>query len=139
MMQRRRRFIRAKQNRSYTVEQLASLFGSHKNTIRNWSRAGLQPIDDRRPMLFSGQDVNAFHAKQRAKVKHPCAPGELYCLPCRKAQWPAGGMAEFVDNGNGRGRMRAICPDCDRLLFQAVSSARLAEFRALLDVTDAKA
>ncbi|MER9142040.1 helix-turn-helix domain-containing protein [Mesorhizobium sp. M0871] len=139
MMQRRRRFIRAKQNRSYTVEQLARLFGCHKNTIRNWFRAGLQPIDDRRPMLFSGHDVNAFHAEQRATMKRPCAPGELYCLPCRKAQWPAGDMAEFVESGKGRGRMRAICPDCGRLLFQAVSSARLAEFQALLDVTDAKA
>jgi hypothetical protein len=32
------------------------------------ARAGLQPIEDRRPMLFSGHDVNAFHAKQRAQV-----------------------------------------------------------------------
>jgi hypothetical protein len=135
----RARFVRAKQNRSYTVEQLARLFRCHKHTIRNWCSAGLAQIDDRRPMMFSGADVNEFHLKRRAQATRPCGRGELYCLPCRKPQRPAGDMAEVVAISAGRGRIRAICPDCGRLLFQAVSSARLAEFRAMMEVTDAKA
>jgi hypothetical protein len=46
-----------KKSRNYTVEEIADLFGLHKNTVRAMRRDGLRPIDDRRPMLFLGGDV----------------------------------------------------------------------------------
>jgi hypothetical protein len=139
MLHRRRRHIRAKRDRTYTVEQVARLYNCHKHTVRNWYRAGLQPIDDRRPMLFSGDSLNEFRAWRHRAKKRPCGSGELYCLPCGKPQRPAGAMAEIVINGPNRNKLRAMCPDCGRLIFQAVSPTRLAHFRELYDVADAKA
>lgn len=128
----------AKSIRCYTVEEAVRLYGCHKNTVRNWIRLGLAPIDDRRPTMFTGDALNAFHAAQRRKTKRPCGPGELYCVPCHKPQRPAGDMAEYFALNAKVGKLQAICPDCDRMLFQRVNAARLAVFRSLIDVTDAK-
>ena len=35
----------AKIHRNYTVEEIANLFGVHKNSVRNWVKGGL-PISD---------------------------------------------------------------------------------------------
>lgn len=45
---------------SYTTEEAASLLGIHKNTLTQWRRQGLKPIDDRRPVLFQGGVLRAF-------------------------------------------------------------------------------
>jgi uncharacterized protein YjcR len=39
-------------HRNYTVEDIANLFGIHKNTVRNWVKDGLATIDEKRPMLI---------------------------------------------------------------------------------------
>lgn len=129
----------AKTLQCYRVEQVADLYGCHKNTVGNWLRDGLEAIDGARPALIHGSALNAFHTARRAIAKRPCGPGELYCLPCRKPQRPAGDIAEYVAISAKVGKLRAICPDCDRLLFQRVNARRLAVFRAMLDVAEAKA
>ena len=129
----------AKSLRCYTVEGAARLYGCHKNTVRNWLSQGLSPIDDRRPMLIKGAVLNAFQASRRAQAKRPCGPGELYCLPCRKPQRPAADMAEHVPLTATTGKLRAFCPDCERMLVQRVNARRLADFRSLFDVSEAKA
>ena len=37
---------RVKQHRSYSVDELACCCDVHKNTVRNWQRDGLKPIDN---------------------------------------------------------------------------------------------
>ena len=44
-----------KLHRNYTVEEIARLFGLHKNTVRNWLKEGLALIDGQRPMLILGR------------------------------------------------------------------------------------
>jgi Helix-turn-helix domain len=46
-----------KVHRNYSVEEVARLFGLHKNTVRNWLKLGLAAIDDRRPMLILGREL----------------------------------------------------------------------------------
>jgi len=38
------------------VEEVSRLFGIHKNTVRNWLRQGLAPIDVQRPTVIRGDD-----------------------------------------------------------------------------------
>ena len=128
----------AKGLRSYRVEQIATLYGCHKNTVGNWLANGLEAIDDRRPIMVHGSVLNAFHAARRAKAKRPCGPGELYCVPCHKPQRPAGDMAEYAPLTSTTGTLKAICPVCGRWLHQRVNADRLAVFRLLLDVSEAK-
>ena len=41
-----------KLNRSYDVGELARRTRVHKNTVRNWMRNGLEPVDGKRPVLI---------------------------------------------------------------------------------------
>ena len=70
----------AKIHRNYTVDEIASLFGVHKNSVRNWVNGGLPISDDRRPMLILGRDLVAFLHARRVKNKRPCQPGEILSL-----------------------------------------------------------
>jgi len=124
-----------KGNRTYTVEEIATLFDNHKNTVRQWIKDGLTTTDDKRPMLVHGQDLVDFLKARRLKNKRKCRPGELYCVRCRAPKLPAGGMADYCPITEKYGNLVAICPDCNSLMNRHVSLARIGEFSRKVDIT----
>ena len=66
-----------KQNYSYSVSELARCCGVHKNTVRNWRRDGLEPIDKARPVLFHGMTVRAFLRHRKARRTCPTPDGAI--------------------------------------------------------------
>ena len=120
---------------SYTVGEISSLFGSHKNTVRRWVKEGLPTIDNRRPMLLLGHDIVTFLKARRAKNKRACKPGELYCVRCRAPKRPAGDMAEYTPITEKFGNLVAICPDCDAIMNQRVSLAKIGPIREKMDIS----
>jgi len=122
-------------HRSYTVEEIAGLFGTHKNTVRHWVKEGLAAIDDKRPMLILGSVLAAFLQARRIKNKQACKPGELYCVRCRAPKSPAGGMAEYVPITEKFGRLRALCPDCESWMNRNVSMDQIEAFCGKIDVS----
>lgn len=134
-MARRYNPARAKIHRNYSVEEIARLYGVHKNTVRNWLREGLPLIDQRRPRLVHGRDLRAFHEQRRAAMRQKCGPGEFFCLPCRAPRRPAGNMAEFVPISARSGNLRAICPECGRLMHRRVSKVRITAVMPDVEVT----
>jgi len=135
VIHRRHDYRRAKKRRLYTAEELARLYGVHKNTVRNWVKTGLRPVDDQRPLLFKGADVAAFHKERRDAAKRPCGPGQFYCLPCRERRAPAGDMTDYIPQTDKTGNLRGICPVCDRMMHRRVRCDRLGEIARGLDVT----
>ena len=88
--------LRAKIHRSYSIEEVARLYGVHKQTVRNWIDAKLPTLKSQRPHLITGRDLREFHERRRQQRKRKCRPGELYCLRCRTPQRPAGGMLDYI-------------------------------------------
>ena len=113
-------------NRSYTVDEIASLFKAHRNTVRNWLRHGLAAIDDRRPILVHGGVLIDFLTTRRKKNKRPCAPGQIYCFGCRDPRIPDGNKVVYQALTSDRGNLIGVCPDCGTRLFRRVSQTKLA-------------
>ena len=125
----------AKIHRSYSVEDVSSLFDVHKNTVRNWLLQGLQPIDDRRPTVIRGAELRRFLTDRRARVRQPCGPGRIYCLPCRAPKVPAGEMVECIALSSTTGTLQGICPDCNRMIYRRVNPQKLVVVCGDLDIT----
>lgn len=120
----------AKTHRTYTIAEVVDLYGVSRGTMSNWQRQGLRPIDDKRPLLFHGATINAFHAERRRTGKKPCPPGELFCLACKEPRRPPGGRFEYTPLNGTVGTVKAICPICGTLMHQRVNNRRLAAFEA---------
>jgi hypothetical protein len=125
----------AKLHRNYSVDDIARLFGTHKNTVRTWLSAGLRPIDDRRPALILGSELRRFLTEQRAKRKRPTPAGQIFCLRCREPRRPAGDMADYIPRTATLGDLQGICPVCDAMLFRSVNLGKLEAISGGLDVT----
>lgn len=135
MSKRHPNYRHVKIHRNYSVEEIADLFGTHKNTVRNWQKNGLTAIDDRSPMLFYGQTLATFIKAKRAKNKHPCKVGEIYCIRCRTPKKSAGDMAEYQPVTATVGNLVAICPDCELMMNRRISISKLDQFRSQMDIT----
>jgi len=125
---------RVKLHRSYSVTQLAALFDIHKNTIGNWQRKGLKPIDCGRPVLFHGEVVREFLINRNSRRKRPCSPGTLYCFRCRAPQTPALGLIEYVPITSTSGNVRAICAACETIMHRRVKGSELGKKMPNLEV-----
>jgi Helix-turn-helix domain len=124
-----------KVHRNYSVEQIARLFGLHKNTVRNWLKQGLAAIDDRRPTLLLGRELLRFLLDRRQKGKQACGPGRIFCIACRAPKVPAGKMAECLLKGPTTGNLCGICPDCERLIYRRINPSKIDAVRGDLEIT----
>lgn len=125
----------AKIHRNYTVEEIAALFGVHRNTVREWVKRGLPTIDNHRPMLILGRDLVVFLRARRTKNKRTCQPGEMYCFRCRAPKPAAGEMADYQSLTETQGNLIAICTECETIMYRRVSLAKLDQIRGSLDIT----
>ena len=124
-----------KTHRTYTVEEIASLFHVHRNTVREWVKRGLPTCDDRRPMLILGPELAAFLQARRLKNRQTCSPGEIYCVRCRAPRAPAGNMADYQPKTASLGNLIGICPRCDCMMNRRVNPSKLEQIRGPLDIT----
>jgi hypothetical protein len=124
-----------KGHRNYSVEEIARLFALHKNTVRNWLKQGLEPMDGQRPLLILGRELSRFLHERRQKLKQSCGPGRFYCIACRAPKAPAGSMADCTPVSPTVGNLCGICPDCQRLIYRRVNLAKIDAVRGDLDIT----
>ncbi len=125
----------AKIHRSYTVEEVAALYGVHKNSVRQWVKHGLAVCDNQRPMLILGSDLRNFLFQKRTKNKCPLKANEIYCLKCRKGKVPAEGIADYEPITATGGNMVGICPDCESMMYRRISLTQIDQIQGKLAIT----
>jgi hypothetical protein len=122
-------------HRNYSTEEIARLFGIHKNTVRSWLKQGLAAIDDHRPTLVVGRELSRFLYERRQKTKQSCGPGRIYCIACREPKAPAGNMADCIRISLTTGNLCGICPSCDRVIYRRVNLTKIDAVRGQLEIT----
>ena len=122
-------------HRTYTMDEIATLFSIHPNTVRDWLLKGLETIDQRRPLLVIGHVLVDFLKARRAVNKRPCRPGEIYCVRCREPRHPADQHAVYQPLTPTSGSLVGICPTCGTRMFRRVNFAKLAHVAGHLQVT----
>jgi hypothetical protein len=125
---------RVKLHRNYTVGEAAMLLEAHKNTIRAWLGSGLEPIDDRRPVLILGRKLSAFLHARRESRRQRCKAGQLCCVRCRAPKTCAARAAEYLPITSDSGNLRGTCPDCGTRMHRRVSRQKLAAVAGDLQV-----
>jgi hypothetical protein len=116
---------RVKIHRNYTVVEAATLLGVHKNTVRSWLKAGLHPIDNRRPILILGRQLSSFLCARR-KVKAQRCRGQFYCVRFRAPKTSAACKADYLPITSTSGNLRGSCSDCGTHIYRRVSTENLA-------------
>jgi hypothetical protein len=135
VIKRRPDYRLVKIHRSYTVEEVANLFGIHKNTVRKWIKKGLPLCNEKRPTLILGRVLAEFLRAQKAKNKRTCQLGEMYCLRCREPRKPVPDLVEYHAITNKVGNLIAICSHCNALMNKRVSFAKLPTIQAQMVIT----
>ena len=129
----------AKIHRNYTVEEVATLFTVHKNTVRSWVKEGLATNDDKRPMLILGSNLKQYLQSKRQSKKRKCLPVEIYCVRCRLPQVPAENMVDYESINCTTGRLIGLCPSCNGIINKFFNFAQLEQIHDKLDITLPKA
>ncbi len=120
----------AKTARCYTPEEVAELYSCHLNTVYNWLRSGLRPIDSRIPMLIHGTELNRFHRLNREKSRQKCGPAEVFCVSCKAPRRINPATLKIELRPTGSGLVTGRCEVCETRVRQAVGAKRLPAFHA---------
>lgn len=127
-----------KVNRSYTFEELAAVFGIHKNTVATWVKGGLPCLKEQRPFLILGVEARHFLQDQRKRSKQSCKPDELYCMRCKAPARPAQNLVEYTPQTATKGRLTGFCSRCECVINKFVGYASLPRYERLFDLVKAK-
>jgi len=125
----------AKIHRNYTIEEIATLYDVHKNTVSRWIKQGLPLCGKKRPFLITGRDLRVFLEAKRVKNKRPCKPDEIYCVRCHAPKKPAADLIEYEVITATLGNLVAICPDCETIMNRRFSLAKLKQMPCYLSIT----
>ena len=125
---------RIKSLRCYTIPEAASVTGVSDRTIRAWIKQGLTAMTDERPTLVRGDALISYIQRQRQGRKSRLSHDEFYCLKCRAARKPAGGLIDCETDGT-RAKLSAICETCDTLMHKPIPHERVAILSDFFDVT----
>jgi hypothetical protein len=126
---RRYNLRRIKATWPYTVQEIAELFGIHKNAVLRWLKEDLGADRSQRPFLIRGDELARF-LKQRQNGRHrKCEPGEFFCFKCRAPREAYLGMADIVIESPTRFRIKALCGVCDTPVNKVQSIRDLAKIQ----------
>ncbi|MGH1471636.1 MAG: helix-turn-helix domain-containing protein [Cellvibrionaceae bacterium] len=121
-------------HRNYTYEELAEVFGIHKNTVATWVKNGLCCLQERRPYLILGGDAKAFLQKQRVSKKQTCKANEFYCLRCREPVKPVENFVSYIPISCTKGRLTGLCEHCESMVNKFVSYANVEKYSLIFSL-----
>jgi hypothetical protein len=96
----------------YSVQEVAGLFGVHKNAVLRWLREGLRANRDKRPFLIRGDELIRFLTERRRGRKRKCSIAEFFCFRCRAPREARRRMVAIAPMSLTLVRVNAHCAVC---------------------------
>ncbi|WP_323007824.1 hypothetical protein [Pseudorhodobacter sp.] len=118
----------------YTYEQLADALGVSVQTVRSWRPAGLMVLDSQKPHLILGFALKDFLKKRSSKPERRLARDQFLCMTCNAPRRAYGGMADYTPYTATRGRLEALCEECQGLCGKFASPRHCAELAPILTI-----
>jgi integrase len=84
--------------------------------MTNWIGRGLNPIDDKKPQLFSGHKVSQFIEKMRWPQGRPSANGKLFCAECSGFKTIVSNTIKTMQAALTCFSVTGECTDCHNML-----------------------
>lgn len=116
---------------SYSIPEIAALFGLHKNAVGQWLKAGLKPIDRSRPVLIHGSDLVNFLQSRQSARRTTCQPDEFFCFRCRAPRKPKSGQVTISPRNAKLLKLVAHCAVCGTKMNKSGSVRQLPKYRQL--------
>lgn len=120
---------------SYTIQELSELFGLHKNTVGQWLKAGLKPIDRSRPILIHGSDIMQFLKSRQSDRRTTCQPDEFFCFRCRVPRHPLGRKVDVQPRNAKMLNLIAVCAECGTTMRKVGSIKKQEIYPQLFECT----
>jgi len=114
---------------SYTVQEIAELFGIHKNALSRWIKDGLRPTDQRKPYLIHGSVLAEYLRKKQSGRKQKCTPEEFYCCKCRVPRRAWENVADIKIQNEAKLFITGICAICETFVNRMGATGKLAEYQ----------
>ncbi len=120
--------------RTYTVEEAAIALGVSIGTVRTWVKSGLPLMKSQRPFLILGEALRDFLESRAKAKKAPLKPDQLYCLSCKAARKPMGGMVDCIPQSPKTARLFGLCEVCGGTCNRMISNAKIDHFSQIFEV-----
>jgi len=123
-----------KASRTYTVEEAAIALGVSVGTVRAWVKSGLPIMKSQRPFLILGEALRAFLDSRAKARKAPLKADQLYCLRCKAARKPMGGMVDCIPQTLKTARLFGLCEVCGGTCNRMVGTTKIDQFSRIFEV-----
>ena len=119
---------------SYTVQDIAEIYGVHKNTVLHWIKDGLPIIDRKKPYLIYGSELAEYLRKKQAGRKQKCKPDEFFCFKCRAPRKAWENVANILIRNESKLSISGLCTVCDTPVHRAGSVKKLMEYQKIFSI-----
>jgi hypothetical protein len=124
---------------AYDIDEVCALYKDtrlHPQTVLGWIKNGLPTADGVKPFLIMGHQLTEFLGNRNKTQKHKTQIHEIFCRPCRDIKTPYKKQVQITKHGYLH-NMKAICPDCKRIMNKGISLEHypaIKKFYAVVDV-----
>jgi hypothetical protein len=119
---------------AYSVQDVATLYGLHKNSVLRWLKEGLQPNADGRPYLIRGDELARFLTARQKRRKRKCSITEFYCFKCRAPREAYLRIGDIMIESPTRFRLKSICEVCSTPVNKVQSVRNLQKVLTIFEI-----
>ncbi len=116
---------------SYSVQEIAELYGLHKNAVLRWIKGGLPVIDDKKPYLIHGSELVAYLKNKQQGRKRKCQPDEFFCCKCRAPRKALENLADITIRNEIKLSISGLCAVCNTQMHRVGTVKKLAEYQKI--------